>query len=152
MDIDKSIIGLTGPAFAVEVEKGHIRQFAKAIGDTNPLYYDEECAAKTPYGGIIAPPTFPIALGSMGAELGAELPLKLDQRRMLHGNQEFIYHRPIRPGDKLYCQLKVTDLYELKGKSGNMQFIVIDTEARDGDGSLVVISRLTIIYRELKKK
>lgn len=141
--------GLTGTQFVFEVEKRHIRQFAEAIGDSNPLYVDEEYAAKTMYGGIIAPPTFPIAIGQ---DSGESLDLKLDQRRMLHGEQEFIYKRPIRPGDKLYCQMKVSDVYERNGKKGPMQFVVLDTEMKDEADQLVVISRTNIIYKPLKAK
>lgn len=143
MDLDTSIIGLQGDMFVVEVEKGHIKRFAQAIGDDNPLYTDEEFAKQTPYGGLIAPPSFPIALaaGDKGIELN------LDEKRMLHGEQEFIYTRPIRPGDVLHCQMKVADLYEKEGKSGKMQFLVLDTEMKDKEGNMVVVSRTNIVYR-----
>jgi|SRR5690625_4976712 len=147
MELDESIIGLTGETYIFEVEKGHIRKFAEAIGDENPLYRDEDYAEKTKYGGIIAPPTFPMAIGSEGGDI----PLKLDTRRMLHGEQEFIYKRAIRPGDRLHCQMKVADLYEKEGKSGTMQFLILDTEMKDDDGNLVVTSRMNIIYRPLVK-
>ncbi|MFP7296449.1 MaoC family dehydratase N-terminal domain-containing protein [Neobacillus niacini] len=147
MDLDKSIIGIKGDVFVFEVEKRHIRQFANAIGDQNPLYVDPEYAANTRYEGLIAPPTFPIAMSSDSGGL----PLKLDERRMLHGEQEFFYYRPIRPGDRLYCQLKVSDLYEKEGRSGKMQFLAIDTEMKDELGELVVISRMNIVYRPLPK-
>ncbi|MBM7599972.1 acyl dehydratase [Virgibacillus halotolerans] len=146
MDLDKSIIGLSGEKFTFEVEKGHIRRFAEAIGDNNPLYANEKYASETPYGGMIAPPTFPIAAA------GGDLPLDLDTRRMLHGEQEFIYYQPIRPGDCLYCQMKVNDLYEREGKSGSMQFLVLDTEMKDQEGQMVAISRMNIIYRKLTTK
>lgn len=144
MDLDQSLIGLTGPQYVFEVEKRHIRQFAEAIGDSNPLYVDEEYAKSTIYGGIIAPPSFPVAIGADSGQ-GVELPL--DYSRMLHGEQEFIYHRPIRAGDRLSCQMKVTDVYEKEGKNGPMQFLVMDTEMMDEEGELVVISRTNIIYR-----
>lgn len=147
MDLDQSMIGLKGSVYIYEVEKGHIRSFANAIGDENPLYVDEEHAKSTAYEGLIAPPTFPIAIASENGEL----PIQLDERRMLHGEQEFIYYQPIRPGDRLYCQMKVSDLYERDGKSGKMQFLVLDTEMKDESGELVVISRTNIIYRSLKK-
>lgn len=143
LDLDESMIGLEGKISVVEVEKGHIKRFAEAIGDANKLYVDEEYAKSTPYGGLIAPPTFPVALDAGGGEL----PLDLDYRRMLHGEQEFIYYRPISPGDRLYTQIKVSDLYEKKGKSGSMQFLVLDTEMKDPEGNMVAISRMNIIYR-----
>ncbi|MFS0575747.1 MaoC family dehydratase N-terminal domain-containing protein [Sporosarcina sp. 179-K 3D1 HS] len=147
MDLDESVVGLKGKPYRVDVEKRHIRQFAEAIGDDNPLYVDEEFAASTPYQGIVAPPTFLIALNE-----GSDFPLDLDYRRMLHGEQEFIYHRPIRLGDRLQCQMVVSDLYEREGKSGPMQFLVLDTEIKDETGELVAISRNNIIYRPLPAK
>ena len=146
MDLDKSMIGLTGDMFFFEVEKRHIRQFAEAIGDQNPLYVDEEYASKTPYKGIIAPPTFPVVVGTDG---GGRFPIELDEKRMLHGEQEFIYYRQIRPGDRLSCQMKIRDVYDREGKSGKMQFLVVDTEVKDEEGKMVVVSRLNIIYRSL---
>lgn len=147
MDLDHSVIGLKGKPYVVDVEKRHIRQFAEAIGDPNPLYVDEEYARNSSYGGIVAPPTFLIALNQ-----GSDLPLDLDYRRMLHGEQEFIYHRPIRIGDRLQCQMVVSDLYEREGKSGKMQFLVLDTEIKDETGDLVAVSRNNIIYRPLAAK
>lgn len=145
MDLDKSVIGLTSEKYIVEVEKGHIKRFAEAIGDDNPLYHDEAYAADSVYGGIIAPPTFPVGLTSQGGDF----PLDLDFRRMLHGEQEFIYERVIYAGDTLHCQMKVTDLYEKEGKSGTMQFLLLDTEMKDENNKLVVTSRMNIIYRPL---
>ncbi|MYL61711.1 MaoC family dehydratase [Virgibacillus halodenitrificans] len=145
MELDNSIIGMTGESFTFEVEKGHIKRFAEAIGDNNPLYIDQEYAAKTPYQSIIAPPTFLIAAGANGGDL----PLELDTKRMLHGEQEFIYYKSVRPGDSLQCQMKVSDLYEREGKSGSMQFLILDTEMKDPQGELVAISRMNIIYRKI---
>ena len=146
MELDH-LKGLTGAEFIFEVEKRHIRQFAEAIGDINPLYVDEEFAAKTSYGGIIAPPTFPIAIGQ---DSGENLDLGLEQKRMLHGEQEFIYSRPIRSGDRLHCQMKVSNVYEREGRNGKMQFLILDTEMKDGSGEMVVISRTNIIYRPIR--
>src|SRR5690625_15763 len=87
--------------------------------------------------------SFPVALTSEGGEL----PLDLDMKRMLHGEQEFIYERVIHAGDKLHCQMSVADLYEKEGKSGTMQFLVLDTEMKDENNKLVVTSRMNIIYR-----
>lgn len=148
MDLDKEMIGLESGESVIEVEKRHIRQFAEAIGDPNPIYFDDEYAANTPYGNIIAPPTFSVALGGESKKL----PLNLDHRRMLHGEQEFIYHRQLRLGDRLFSKTKVADIYDREGNSGPMQFLVLDTELRDEKGELVVVSRMKIIYRQLSSK
>ncbi len=145
MDLNKSVIGLTSEPYIFEVENRHVRQFSTAIGDENLLYKDEKYAEASAYEGVIVPPTFPVAMN----EGDVELPLELDHRRMLHGEQEFIYYQPIRPGDRLLCQMKVSDLYDREGKSGKMQFLVLDTEMKDEEGELVCVSRMNIIYRPL---
>ena len=58
MTIDAQLIGKKTKEYTIDIEKGHIRRFAEAIGDPSPLYYDEEYAKQTSYKGIIAPPTF----------------------------------------------------------------------------------------------
>lgn len=140
------LVGKEGTPFTFQVDQRHIRQFAQAIGDNNPLYTDEAYANTTVHGGIIAPPTFPIAIT---ADSGEELDLGLDYRRMLHGEQQFMYTRPIRPGDVLTCQLKITDAYEKQGKHGTMEFLVMDTLMHDATGAHVVTSRTNIVYRPL---
>jgi acyl dehydratase len=142
MEIDRSLIGRSTPEMIFEVEKGRIRRFADTFDDRNPVYWDEEVAKKSRYGGIVAPSVFPAALI---AEAG--FPLKLDFRRILHGEEEIIYHRKIRAGDRLHCQVKVADVYERTGQKGTIKFIVFELEARDEAGSPVVTCRTTAIHR-----
>ena len=52
------LIGKTGEPVILEVEKGAIKRFADAVGDRNPLYWDEEHARNSRYGSIVAPPGF----------------------------------------------------------------------------------------------
>lgn len=143
------LIGKRSEVFTYDVTVAHIQQFARAIGDDSPLYTDEQYAKTTAYKGIIAPPTYPIAIGAAASQ---PFDLGLDQRRMLHGEQSFIYKRPIRAGDKLTCQLVVSDVYEKEGKNGKMEFIILDTEMHDEENNLVVISRTNIVYRTLKER
>lgn len=131
MSIDKSIIGRTSEPTVNEVEKGAIRKFAEAIGDTTPA-----CLA-----GEIAPPTFPTTFRG-------RLPgLELDLKRILHGGEEYEYARPIRAGDVLTVTRKLADAYEKEGSLGVMSFYIIEAEGRDTGGELVYKSRSTIIYR-----
>lgn len=143
MEVTKNAIGLESEAYTFTVERRHVKQFQQAINDDNPLYQDEDYSAESPYKGTIIPPTFPVAMN----DGSIEMPLELDQRRMLHGEQEFLYYQPIRIGDTVQCQMKVTDVYEKEGKSGVMQFIILDTKMMHKDGTLACISRMNIIYR-----
>jgi len=147
MAIDRSLIGRKSEVYTREVEKGHIRRFADAVGDDHPIYLDENYAVTTPYRGIIAPPTFATTL-----TMDAPNPLYdapgFELRRILHGEQEYVYHRPMRPGDKYWIQSEITDVYERQGSSGRMTFIVIETVARDINDQPVVTARSTIVYRQ----
>lgn len=108
------------------IEAGQILLFARAIGDDNPIYWDEEYAENTGLGSIIAPPTFVIS----DAHYDSEFPLrprtgepwigsgenptgikKNDDRinwinSGLHGKQHFEYMRNLKPGDVLYTKTK----------------------------------------------
>jgi hypothetical protein len=150
--------------FRFPVDLTAIMLFASAIGETNRIYYDEEYAAKTPLGGVIAPPTFatasahwdpdyflrgvrripaqkprpepaaPAAGGASGGGGGAGASLT----RVLHGEQRFIYHQPMRPGMRLTVTQKRGKSWEKEGKrGGTMRFSETITEFRDPDGELV---------------
>lgn len=147
MAVDRALIGKTGPEVVVEVEAGHIRRFAEAVGDDSPLYTDAEFAARTPFRGRIAPPTFATTFTSGSASLFADVE-GFELRRVLHGEQEYVYHRPVRPGQRLWVTTRVADVYDRVGRSGRMTFIVVETVARDIDGLPVVTGRSTVVYRQ----
>lgn len=138
-------IGRTSAPRTVEIEKGHIARFAEAIGDPNPIYHDEAAARAAGYPRIPAPPTFATALRPNDIREG----LNIDWSRILHGEQEFRYERPLYAGDVLTLTHVLRDVYEKAGKSGAMDFLVLDTEARDPAGVLVYIARSVVVVRRL---
>jgi len=141
--MDKSALGKETKEFVWEIEEGKIYEFAMAIGDNNPIYRDEDYAEKAALRGIIAPPTFGTRLNFVpGVE---KIDLKLNFHKVLHGEQQFEYFKPVRPGDKLYCKSKVVDIYEKSGRSGTMTFAVVETTCRDVNGEKVLVARGTTI-------
>jgi acyl dehydratase len=144
---DRGVVGKTYPPFTVRVEHGKIREYAEAIRDANPLYRDEEAARRSPFGGIIAPPTFARNFWWEGTVVQDDL--GFDPRYRIHGEQEFEYHRPIKAGDVLTGQITVRDVYEKAGKrGGKMTFGVIETTYRNAQGETVLVARRTIIETE----
>ena len=141
--MNKSEIGNTGPAQAMHVERGKIREFARAIKDNNPIYFDEAYAKQV--GGIMPPPTFTMTLGFW--EEGPRKPLlTYDVRRLLHGEQEFEFLAPIYAGDTLTAVGRVADVYEKAGsRGGTMTFGVLETTFTNQRGEKVLISRATLI-------
>ena len=113
--LDTSKIGHQFPAFTAEVEKGRLRFFAQAIGETNPIYSDEAAAAEAGYRSLPAPPTFAMALDMDGPELLPVLAfLEMDIARILHGSQDFEYLAPICAGDQITVTSGITDIFDKK--------------------------------------
>lgn len=142
--LDRTLIGRESEPTVVEVEKGAIRRFAEAIGDPSPLALDEAAARAAGFAGLVAPPTFAVALGWSERFRHS---LDLGTRSVLHGEQSFEYARPIVAGDRLTVRSKVADVQERAGASGPMDVIVIEDEGRDDRGELVFRARATFILR-----
>ena len=134
-EIDRSVIGQWGPEARMVVELGKVREFAKAVKDPNPAFRDGERP--------LAPPTFLMSMAHWIGDLGATRQgIKLDYRRLLHGEQEFEYVAPIRVGDVLTFRSRTKDVFEKQGKrGGTMTFVVGETEFRNQDGAVVAYLR-----------
>jgi acyl dehydratase len=136
------------PPYVVTVERGKIKEFARAIGDLSPFYLDDAIGRASPWGDIIAPPTFPITFRDEVADTGAILKdLGVDISRLLHGEQEFEHFKPIRPGDTLLCRTRLADIYEKPGRSGPLGFVVRETTVTDRENDLVARMRQVTVVR-----
>ena len=148
IQINKRVLGKEFPPYAVTVERGKIREFARAIGDLNPFYIDDRVGQASEWGDTIAPPTFPITFRDEGADTSALLrELGTDISRVLHGEQEFEIHRPLQPGQTYLCRARVVDIYEKSGKSGPMAFVVRETTITDRDNEVVATMRAVTVVR-----
>ena len=138
MAIDASAIGKTSEPQDFEVEKGAIRRFAEAVGDTNPLYLDEGHARSCGYASVIAPPTFPTTFR-------VPLPVGFDMSHVLHGEQEYAYTRPIVAGETIRCVTTITKIYKREGSLGKMTFVFAEITGADASGQQVFSGKSTII-------
>jgi acyl dehydratase len=144
MTISREHIGRTSAPLTLEVEKGHILRFAESIGDPNPIYRDEAAARAAGHPRIPAPPTFAAALRPNDAREGMDL----DWAKILHGEQEFQLRRPLYAGDVITLTQRIADVYEKAGKAGAMDFLVLETTARDAQtGELVYTARGNIVVK-----
>ena len=144
--LDTSKIGHQFPAFTAYVEKGQLRFFAKAIGETNPIYTDEAIAREAGYRSLPAPPTFAMALDMDGPELLPVLGfLKMDIARILHGSQEFEYLVAICAGDSITVTSQITDIFDKKG--GALNFVVMENTYVNQDDVLVAKATSTLVQR-----
>ncbi len=141
-DEAKALIGKESEPYTVEIERGAIRRFAEAIGDSNPVFNDEKGARRTRFGGMIAPPTFCRSLGT-GARF--DIRLNLPSFRGLDGGSEWEYSEPIRPGDRITVVSRIADIREASGRLGTMVFIVVETRYTNQLGELCAMQRSTAI-------
>lgn len=118
----EKLVGLESAPVTYDVEKGHVKRFAEAIGDTNPAYKDEEAAKKGRHGALIAPPTFCRALFS-GSLPDAQA--KTPYKRVLDGGSEWEYFEPVRVGDKVSVTAKYGGFKLRQGSMGEMLFVTM---------------------------
>jgi hypothetical protein len=160
-EILKSIIGKKTAKSKVVVERGPVSFFASAVISDSPIYQNPELARAAGLDNIPAPPTFPMAIENWGkfaeiqpadASQGSPMlaaigPLMAKGGLILHGEQEFIYERPIVVGDVLNGDGEIVDAYQKESKGKTMTFIVTETKWTDESGALVVTSRFNLIHR-----
>jgi hypothetical protein len=125
-------IGTQSPPVEAAVEAGHLKRFAEAIGDPNPRWVKE------------APPTFFVALapGSMHLAEAEEY-----GKGWLNGGNRFEYFLPLNVGDRVTATSRIADVYEKGGSSGNLLFIIFETDYVNQEGQLVARLRSTAIRR-----
>ena len=118
MAVLTDLIGKTYPTCTYAVGREKIREYAYAVGETNPLYIDVEAAREAGYDDVVAPPMFAVVYG-----LAATWPvlfdpeLGIDFSRMLHSGQEFEWGPLVVAGDEISTIVRVSDISERRGNS-----------------------------------
>lgn len=129
------------------VEHGRVKQFAESIGDLHPIYVDEEYGRKSKYGRNIAPPTYPRVF-----DFGVLEQVKLPSKGLIHGEQRYIFKRPLFVGEEVYCYTELQNYYEKTGGNGLMGFVVIKRYGEDPEGNLIFTEEMTAIITETVRK
>ncbi len=145
MPLDQSFVGRSyPPTEAYEVARVKIREFAEAVGDRQPAYFDPEAAKALGHPDVLAPPTFPIVI-SMPAvyQVVHDPALGLDWSRVVHGDQRFVYARPMRAGDRIECVVTVQSIKSLAGND----MITFANELRTVEGELVCTAYAILVAR-----
>ena len=155
-------VGRTTAKGRLVVERAPITNFARAVCDNNPVYRNADAARAAGFPNIPAPPTFGFSIQNWGKweELQpadsspegnpmAEVFVQLMSKGgiVLHGEQEFHYHRPIVAGEHLEYDGVVRDVYQKASGDKTMTFMVIEDTYRDGDGTPVLTSIMNLLHR-----
>jgi acyl dehydratase len=146
MPVNPSAIGRVLPPTELPVDAGRLKFFAKAIGETNPVFTDPAAAQAAGHPALPVPPTFLFSI-----EMERPDPfdwvsaLGIDLRHVLHGEQRFDYHSQAYAGDLLTAKPKIVDIYSKKG--GALEFVVKDTAVVRADGSAVADLTSVLVVR-----
>ena len=134
--------------FDLPVELDHVRNFARAVGEDNPVFFDAEAAEQHGFPNVVAPPTFtttqifPVPREERERRLGANL----DYGRVLHGEQEFVYRRLPVAGETLKGRMSISRDFTKEGKrGGSMRFVTYESVFTDEAGDEVLTARYTLI-------
>ncbi len=149
----RAAVGVESEPYPVEVTTSHVRLFARAVGHTDPVYYDEDAARAAGYRNLPAPPGY---LGTpifdptkcdptFGAPRRGVRSFHVPYRRVLNGGTEIEYHDTICAGDRLMMSSRIASFDEKVGSLGPMLITVTETLYRDEAGKLVALMRGTMI-------
>lgn len=140
-----------------ELSRASIRYFALAIGDDNPLYYDDDYARAAGHDGVIAPPTLVVetsqyAHRSPDADgyIGHAWDLPISDCRMIRAGNEYEFHRPVRPDDRISATWTLEAIVERPSSRGGSQLFVTSVgRFYAADGELLALNRETTVFQPL---
>jgi acyl dehydratase len=129
-------------SYAVGREK--VREYARAVGETNPLHLDLDAARAAGHRDVVAPPMFATVYTSPAIGPAFFDPdVGMDFARMVHGAQEFVWGPLVVAGDEIVTEVEVADISE----RGGMGFYVFESRSDNQDGERVCTGTWTCIVR-----
>jgi hypothetical protein len=134
--------------FELPVERGAIKDFALAVGEDNPVFFEADAAMTEGLPEVVAPPTFTVRqiFSVPREEREGRLGTNLDYARVLHGEQEFVYRRLPAAGEVLTGRLRVSKDFEKEGQRGGaMRFVTYESVFTDSEGEEVLRAYYTLI-------
>lgn len=142
----RAVVGIESESWALEVDKTQVRMFARAVGYTDPVFYDEEVARAKGYRSLPAPPHYlgtPVFNPNAPAQpRGGRGSFTSPYKRGLNGGTDIEYLDTIVAGDVLTATSKISDIVERQGSLGTMLITTTETTYRRGD-QVVAIQRGT---------
>lgn len=134
--------------FDLPVDPDRVADFATAVGEDNPVFFDADAAKAQGFPGPLAPPTFTVTqiFQVPRDEREKRLGANLDYARVLHGEQEFIYERLPLAGETLHGTMRIAKDFTKEGKrGGSMRFVTYKSRFTDSEGALVLTANYTLI-------
>jgi acyl dehydratase len=142
--VNSEAIGKTYPPFEYEVGKEKIGEYARAVGEETPIYFDRGAASEAGFRDVAAPPMFAVVYSTGSVAPGIFDPdVGIDFSMMVHGSQEFEWGEPVCAGDVITTVTSVKDISE----KGGMGFYVFESVSTNQEGHEVVRGTWTNIVR-----
>jgi acyl dehydratase len=142
--VDTQAIGKVFPSVEYAVGREKVREFASAVGETNPLYFEPDAARQAGYADVVAPPMFAVVYASRAVVPALFDPeVGLNFAMMVHGSQEFVWGPLVVAGDDITTATTVKDI----GERGEMIFYVFESVSRNQRGEIVCTGTWTNIVR-----
>lgn len=144
--------------YEVTIGATEIARYARAIGETDPIFFDPDAARAAGHSGVVAPPYFPYTIRMQAANLRDRSDLELDgsssedvppieTTRAMAGETSIEMGVPIVAGDTIRLEKRIIDLYEKSGRSGDLVFVVQEFLFTNQHEALVMREEFTRIYR-----
>jgi acyl dehydratase len=142
--VNTAAVGKTYEPTTYAVGREKIREYAAAVGETNPLHHDVEAARAAGYADVVAPPMFAVVFSSRAVGPALFDPdVGLNFAMMVHGGQEFRWGPLVVAGDEITTTASVKDISE----RGGMGFYVFESVSKNQDGETVCTGTWTNIVR-----
>jgi acyl dehydratase len=144
MPVDTQAAGKTYEPKTYAVGREKVREYANAVGETNPVHLDVDAARAAGYADVVAPPMFAVVYSAPAmAPAVLDPEVGIDLAMMVHGGQEFAWAKPVVAGDEITTTASVKDISERAGKG----FYVFETVSTNQDGDTVATGTWTNIVR-----
>lgn len=145
MPLDPDYVGKRyAPTCSYLVGREKMREFAAAFGDSNPAYRDEATANRLGYADLVAPPTFGFVLTMQVLDQAmADPDLGMDYSRVVHGEQSFVFSRPLVAGDEVLVDAFIEEI----DSSGRNEFLTVRSDIHTDDGEVLVTARSVVVSR-----
>ena len=144
MPLNTQAIGKTYEPFVYAVGREKIREYAAAVGETNPLYFDVDQARAAGYADVVAPPMFAVVYAGRALVPAIFDPdVGLNFAMMVHGGQEFRWGPLVVAGDETTTTASVKDIAD----RGGMGFYVFESVSKNQRGETVCTGTWTNIVR-----
>ena len=139
-----SAAGKVFPPASYAVGREKIREYAQAVGETNPLHADVDAARAAGHADLVAPPMFAVVYTSPAIGPAFFDPeVGMDFARMVHGAQEFAWGPLVVAGDEISTEIELADVSE----RGGMGFYVFESRSDNERGERVCTGTWTCIVR-----